>query len=281
MKKTLSFLTSTALLVSMTALNVSAAETGTDYEISVQNFYNTLYSITATDVDGTSYDANERKNDNLPKYKFYIEDAKEVCITESLPYPNVLQRCFSIKVETTAETVFLTNDFAADIIFNDNGIKIKNNSPDTNSYDIIINDWSVGGLTKKDIQITPVENGMILSGSSGVTAIVDITDSDQQIKVNASADVMVAYDENNSLALYTDPDKDGVYDTAVQKGDANCDGYINASDASAILSLYSLASIGEHSYVNSDIADYNGDGIVNATDASDVLKKYSEISTIG
>ena len=65
----------------------------------------------------------------------------------------------------------------------------------------------------------------------------------------------------------------------VETGDVNCDGYINAVDASYILSDYAYAATGQKTFLNTTLADYNSDGAVNAVDASFVLSEYARRST--
>ena len=60
--------------------------------------------------------------------------------------------------------------------------------------------------------------------------------------------------------------------------DVNNDGYINASDASDILSAYAKASTSE--YIQDSKYDVNGDGAVNSSDASYVLSYSSIRNTI-
>lgn len=107
---------------------------------------------------------------------------------------------------------------------------------------------------------------------------------------NASQNVFIAYDDNGDLGLYIDPDGDGIYDDKVQNGDVNCDGYIDASDATGILAKYAEISttnnlftdLGQiydfvkYTYMN---YDYNNDGKIDSSDASDVLGVYASNST--
>lgn len=62
-------------------------------------------------------------------------------------------------------------------------------------------------------------------------------------------------------------------------GDTDGDGNVTATDASTVLSAYSMLSTGKELILNSTIFDYNSDGVVNANDATAILKKYSELST--
>lgn len=111
----------------------------------------------------------------------------------------------------------------------------------------------------------------------------DISDDDeyvqQHIIISGGSDVLMKFDDNKELQILIDSDDDGVYDTPVEKGDANSDGKIDASDASEILAGYAETSSGQTAYINENIADYNGDGTIDASDASAVLEYYAKISS--
>ena len=64
-------------------------------------------------------------------------------------------------------------------------------------------------------------------------------------------------------------------------GDINDDGYIDAVDASSVLSYYakiSTLSDGRFSNRQKMAADYNSDGLINAVDASNILTRYAQLS---
>lgn len=68
----------------------------------------------------------------------------------------------------------------------------------------------------------------------------------------------------------------------IDKGDINCDGEINAIDASYVLTYYAAISIGSEFNLTSvqlNVGDYNNDGVINAVDASAILTYYALIST--
>ncbi|MDE5765221.1 MAG: hypothetical protein K2I00_09725 [Ruminococcus sp.] len=69
------------------------------------------------------------------------------------------------------------------------------------------------------------------------------------------------------------------YDKEVQKGDVNCDGKIDASDASLVLQAYSSLSTGGTTYLSSSLADWDNNGMIDSSDASFILSKYAELST--
>lgn len=62
-------------------------------------------------------------------------------------------------------------------------------------------------------------------------------------------------------------------------GDTDGDGMVTASDASEVLSAYSMLSTGEELILNPTIFDYNNDGAVNADDATKILEYYAIAST--
>ena len=64
-------------------------------------------------------------------------------------------------------------------------------------------------------------------------------------------------------------------------GDCNCDGQVNASDATEVLKYYSALSTGGDVWADDKVrlADMDGDGKVDSTDASHILGYYSTVST--
>lgn len=65
-------------------------------------------------------------------------------------------------------------------------------------------------------------------------------------------------------------------------GDLNSDGVVDSTDASDILSVYSLLSTGNKSEVDEkkyNVSDVNNDGYIDSTDSSEVLTYYSYVST--
>ena len=61
-------------------------------------------------------------------------------------------------------------------------------------------------------------------------------------------------------------------------GDVNSDGMVDGRDASAILSAYAKASLGEELEVDMVLSDYDFNGIIDARDASAVLTEYAKSS---
>ncbi len=80
----------------------------------------------------------------------------------------------------------------------------------------------------------------------------------------------------------SDSGKSAVSPDGILLGDAMEDGTVNASDASLILSEYSLLSTGKAPTITENqakAADVNGDGKYDSIDATIVLAYYSRIST--
>lgn len=65
------------------------------------------------------------------------------------------------------------------------------------------------------------------------------------------------------------------------KGDVNLDGYVDAVDASMVLSYYAMVSTGkegEFTDIQKAVADMDDNGIIDAVDASDILAVYAKLS---
>ena len=101
------------------------------------------------------------------------------------------------------------------------------------------------------------------------------------ISVVSDEPVMLRLDnEDEMLYIYRDGDGSGEFTEKVQTGDVNCDGRLDAKDASMILGAYADYSGGNvnASFIGQRYADFNGDGTLNAADASAVLKYYADLA---
>lgn len=169
--------------------------------------------------------------------------------------------------------------------------------------------WTFLGDTSTDVEFTFTDEGVIINGTNGVSARIsyasenadteallenekkmaeagrsmieafEMTEGFALCELTAVGETLISY-KDSKFTLKTDLDGDGEFEHVVEKGDVNCDGRIDARDASAVLKGYSAESTGEHSYVFRDCGDYNGDGRVDARDASEILAFYSKNSTI-
>ena len=91
-------------------------------------------------------------------------------------------------------------------------------------------------------------------------------------------DVLVRIDDDRNILYYIDDNNDDVYDTLVKTGDINCDGLIDAVDASKVLAIYAELSTEEIKPIKYTLGDMNGDGFVDAVDASAILAEYARLS---
>ena len=168
--------------------------------------------------------------------------------------------------------------------------------------------WSFQGDTKNDAEFEFTDEGLVINGSDGITTDIfaDEMDADEAAYIEKSnefiADGKVGTDAYNivegfhscsltasgrtlvtlndgKFTLKIDLDGDGKFEHTVGKGDVNCDGKVDARDATILLHGYSAESIGEKSYVFMDNGDCNGDGKADARDASEILAFYSKNST--
>ena len=75
----------------------------------------------------------------------------------------------------------------------------------------------------------------------------------------------------------------GPIEIEYQLGDVNGDGYINAIDASIVLSAYAKSQTGEEELTKpqQEAADVNNDGSIDSIDASEILDYYSHLATVG
>ncbi|MDE6035447.1 MAG: hypothetical protein K2G36_06010 [Ruminococcus sp.] len=97
--------------------------------------------------------------------------------------------------------------------------------------------------------------------------------------IESDNDVFVSID-NQEIMYYIDKNGDDVYDDKVEKGDVNCDGFIDAVDASLVLEKYAENSTDsdKNTGIGKALGDYNADGLIDAVDASLILEKYAELS---
>ncbi len=161
-------------------------------------------------------------------------------------------------------------DLADDIDFEvrDNGILLKSNG------------HMKVGLTPYCYQLD--DDGHFLFDKSYTYMDIETVNSqDVGAFIESDNNIFVGI-ENDEIVYYIDKNGDDVYDDKVEKGDVNCDGFIDAADASLVLAKYSANSTASSEYIGVGLAlgDYNNDGLVDAVDASLILAKYAELSTV-
>ncbi len=161
--------------------------------------------------------------------------------------------------------------------------------------------FDFSGNANTDFKAVQTDRGVILSSSDGLECQVKVNDiirdenglvsvvyedndtnkrafpeeKVQEEAISTLNNVLLTFDENGSLKYYIGEN----YDTEVEKGDVNCDGLIDAVDATQILIAYSKNSTDSTAYVGKTLGDYNGDGFVDSVDSTQVLMKYAELST--
>lgn len=186
------------------------------------------------------------------------------------------------------------------IELSDNNVSITNTNLENDSAEFTIfmkskdsnkNDFFVSGNTSGDVYVEAVDDGYILGANQKVECHLGLdklnrngqADNNELFEdeavITTSNNLLVKLNENNEKLFFIDSDNDGVYETQLTKGDANSDGKIDASDASAILAGYASASTNKTNFINKDFGDYNNDGKIDASDASAVLEYYAKISS--
>ncbi|MDE5557026.1 MAG: hypothetical protein K2J32_04940 [Ruminococcus sp.] len=155
-----------------------------------------------------------------------------------------------------------------------------------------------------DVNIEIRDNGMLLKSNghikAGLTPYCYQLDEDGHFKFDDSYNMYVenvssqytnAYIEsdnnvfvsieNQEIIYYIDKNGDNTYDDKVEKGDVNCDGLIDAVDASLVSAKYAINSTDSSEYlgIGKALGDYNNDGLIDAVDASLILARYAELST--
>lgn len=210
---------------------------------------------------------------------------------------------------------FEMRDSDSEVICNENSIKlIKNNNEKnihrdfndpldywvhvtpapTSSPDIY---YSINGETMGMVEFTKTDDGVIFSGGKAQFMAFkrneeyaeNPTENDPYERLfflafDSADKVFVKFNESGDPTLFADLDQDDVFEYEVQKGDVNCDGRIDAVDASSVLSAYAdLSTMSEDDekriYASAKYADMNSDGNIDAVDASEILSIYAENST--
>ena len=207
--------------------------------------------------------------------------------------------------DTNVEKVKLICDFE----ISDDKIYINNNNKVPLTINTIIRmndgsynfapyyDWMIAGKVADKLSIEIRDKGMLIK-SDGLNDLLiapyyytlDDSGKVKELRVRAlnnynylylssSNNVLLNIDENKNFVYYIDEDGDDIYDTRIQKGDINCDGFIDAVDASKVLSIYAKLSTLINNSVDYSLGDINNDGLVDAVDASAILAKYAVLST--
>lgn len=262
-------------------------------------------TINVTDSDNTTYDGISECKSIFPNNgDEYVLKGKDFKVQNTANAEN-----FGVNFMDVNHAVYTDFQGAVNNIFyNSDELNFDVSAPTEYDISLIFEEGSYkfsphykfnfAGNTDSDFKAIQTDRGVILSSSDGLECQIKINDiirdenglvsvvytGDKAVnpeeKVQDEAistlnDVLLTFDENGSLDYYIGEN----YNTKVQKGDVNCDGFIDAVDATQILIAYSKNSTDSTSYVGKTLGDYNGDGFVDAVDASQVLIKYAELST--
>ena len=158
----------------------------------------------------------------------------------------------SAEFEVRDDGILIETDGETDLYINASAYELDNNG-----------NYVTGEATYKTTSVQPVDKYEY--------------NSDRLVKVDGKLLVTV---QNGDFVFLLDKNGDDIYDVPVETGDVNFDGFIDASDASAVLGAYSALSTGGTPEVDMKLADFNGDSLVDASDASDILARYAELSTM-
>ncbi|MGN0631758.1 MAG: dockerin type I domain-containing protein [Ruminococcus sp.] len=140
-------------------------------------------------------------------------------------------------------------------------------------------------MTKTNEDVIITSNDGSLKGTLLVTK-TDTAEGSSAIEYTINAKNSVYVDmEDLELTVSVDKDKDGIYETPLEQGDANGDGNINLDDAGEILKYYAESGAGiaagqvhlNLTYpLSLNTADMNGDGKISLSDATEILSKYAK-----
>ncbi len=285
MKKFLSGLSAMVLTTAMTSSFITNAD-----------YIPTLYfrPQAETDADGTLVISREELANGLTiTTDVFIDDQSKTCwsvdpkwkcptsfikldnvIDPQVPYiPYAYAEEKDGKLTTIRHYTFCGKDEKLNTMFFtcDLGIMYKDNSPLT-PYGENTTDYA---LTSFDM----VFSRNIPYGEYDVYFLTESEDYDDQRWSTVSM-------RTGEASVTTIPNVENLHIkiTGANKGDINNDGLIDASDASAVLTAYSLTSTGADSGLNDDefyAGDANSDGAVDASDASLILAYYSYMATGG
>ena len=166
--------------------------------------------------------------------------------------------------------------------------------------------WDFGGDIAEDITLTPAENGFYAESEGNISLrwnMRDYSGTRTELNTYPEFDVIKPKSAGGTVSLsgnkvfislkddkpcvFFDSDGDGVFDDEFSRGDANCDGKIDAADASFVMEYYAKMAVvpktteeyEKDEYVISPYYDYNDDGIIDSTDASGILAEYAKSST--
>ena len=159
-------------------------------------------------------------------------------------------------------------------------------------------DFMQNTSTKTAVEIN--ENGFLLQTDGQTDAIITLgnrleteggwldyyrtgLDGKHIFRIICDNDIMFKYNtDSDSFDIFIDEDKDNIFDKKIEQGDIDCNGKVDAIDASLLLKSYAEFSVNNYPPIynfSSKLADLDGNGAINAADASMVLAEYASSAT--
>ena len=229
-----------------------------------------------------------------PRGYIYIDEDRWIDISFAIDNDDVYETKAKLNcdIELSDDRISITNKNDVPLIFNA-FIYMNDGSYNFAPY----YKWTVGGKVTDKVEIEISDEGMLFKNDSMIDISVSpsyytldengrfedlsvhLPNEYECYYLSTSNNALLSIDEDKNLIYYIDDNGDDVYDTRVQKGDINCDGFIDAVDASKVLSIYAKLSTLINNPVDYSLGDINNDGFIDAVDASAILAKYAELST--
>lgn len=283
----------------------------TDDMTSINIYKDTITEISYTDENGNEVIRNQ-DNDFLDNYHRYAntwfiakgDNFRIYTSSEQLTdYMSITRKDYSLSFMTQkADNEIISNDDTLKIVRKDLWGVTHRKNDDPLIYDITVSRstpvkdfqleiyddylYYISGETMTEATFTQTDDGLIFGGGKVKLSGYHINEHDTYYSFAFQSDneVLVSHDEDFNFSLFSDLDNDGTFEHEVECGDLNCDGKINAVDASMVLTAYAdLSTVSNKNnktiYADVKYADINNDGVINAVDASQILSIYAENST--
>lgn len=139
----------------------------------------------------------------------------------------------------------------------------------------------LAGTTTGTVDLEFTADGVIVTDTDLFRGVVTDPLFENLFYLTASDPVMLKMNEEENIWCPYIKSDDGTFSMAVERGDVNCDGAVNAADASLVLKAYAISSTDPDlpTFIDERFGDFNLDEVVDAADASDILRYYAEMST--
>ena len=294
-------------------LNFEATDIADDM-VSINIDRDAITEISYTDENGNEVILNE-DNDFLDNYHQYSNtwfitkgDNFRVYTSseEATDYVSIVRKDYSLCFETEkADNEIISSDDTLKIVRKDlwgithrkeedpliYTVRISLATPIKNlPGDVIYDDslYYISGETMTDATFTKTDDGLIFGGGKVKFSDCHFDTNEYRscysFAFQSDNEVLIKWDEDFNFSLFIDRDNDGTFEHEVEQGDVNCDGRIDAVDASIVLNAYADLSTNNRKnpqevYADLKYADINSDGMINAIDSTAIMMIYAENST--